>query len=353
MVSIFALSYATRRADLTLKAVPWGVAVTSVSVIRGPVPWIVVLLVAWVLPRPAGNAHPAPQQAGTQQSETVPSTSPSRTTGPQSGRQQTTEPAPSGGGGGFGGGVSFDLSQLFGPRKPDIDKVLDKKGPQFPDTFTMSSFGVQAFVRGDWPVILEYELEQSSLIMVTIAAPDVQPAYYRLDGSKQRGSVILHIPERFGSKPVPGWYLIRALSTNVGEIKPVHFHILALGAGDKAVGSATIDQLAFQQQLLDTQQKEKVAYSFHSLSDFDDVEVEFPKGMLYSTDRLIVQEKVKVESISGGVERNAVVRRSWDGKGDNGKYSPGTHYMVVRAWRGLKSGADWITVWSPQVLRVE
>ena len=339
----------------------------SSSATRGPGHWIVVVTFTLVLLQVASNAVPAPYQARTQQSTAgattnsgaqsgnqqpgnVPSSAPPTKTGTESGRQQPTEPS---GGGSFSGGVSFDLTQLFGHKEPNIEKILDKKGPQFPDTFTMSSFAVQGFVKGNWPVILEYELEQSSLIMLTIGAPDLPPAYYRLDGSKQRGSVILRIPERFGSKPVAGWYLIRALSTNVGEVKPVHFHILALGAGEKAVGSATIDQLAFQQQLLNTQQKEKVGYSFHSLSDFDEVEVEFPKGTLYSTDRLIVQEKVKVESISGGVDRNAVVRRSWDGKGDNGKYSPGTHYMVVRAWRGIKSGADWITVWSPQVLRVE
>lgn len=250
-------------------------------------------------------------------------------------------------------GVSIDLTRLFGHKEPDIEKILDKKGPQFPDAFTMSSFGVQGYLKGNWPVVLEYEVEEPALVLVTIAAPGIETAYYRLDSTKQRQLTIFHIPARFGATPVPGWYLIRALSNNVGEIKPVHFHIFALGAGEKAVGSVTIDQLSFQQQLLNTQQKERVGYSFHSLSDFDEVEVEFPKGSMLLPDRLIIQEKVKTESISGGVERNAVVRRSWDGKGDNGKFSPGTHYMVVRAWRGLKSGADWVTSWSTQVLRVE
>jgi len=311
------------------------------SAMRDSVLWTVLVLITTLLSCPVCSVPFAAAQ------ETKPSVAP-----PPPSKSQTTEPAPSGVGG-FGGGVSVDLSQIFGHREPNIDKLLDKKGPQFPDAFTMSSFGVQAFVKGNWPVILEYELEQSSLILVTIVVPGVQTAYYRLEGTKQRESVILHIPERFGSKPVPGWYLIRAMSTNVGEIKPVHFHILALGAGDKAVGSATIDRLTFQQQLLNTQQKQKVDYSFHSLSDFDEVEVEFPMGTLHTTDRLIVQEKVKVEPIPGGVQRDAVVQRSWDGKGENGKYSPGTHYMVVRAWRGLKSGGDWIAAWSSQVLRVE
>ena len=322
----------------------------SASIFCRPKPWLLFLLAIWIFScEPVCEALLIPSPQSTQRTDTP---TVQQTIPPSTGKQQEppTRPGESVGG---GGGFSVDLTGLFGHKEPDIEKILDKKGPQFPDAFTMSSFGVQAYVKGNWPVVLEYEVEEPALILVTIAAPGVETASYRLDSTKQRQLTIFHIPARFGAKPVPGWYLIRALSNNVGEIKPVHFHVFALGAGEKAVGSVTIDQITFQQQLLNTQQKQKVGYSFHSLSDFDEVEVEFPKGSMLLPDRLIIQEKVKVESIAGGVERDAVVRRTWDGKADNGKFSPGTHYMVVRAWRGLKSGADWVTAWSTQVLRVE
>jgi len=319
------------------------------SICCRPKPWLLFLVAIWIFScKPVCQALPIPSPQATQRTDT----STVQQTPPSTGKQQEPLPRPGESVGG-GGGFSVDLTGLFGHKEPDIEKTLDKKGPQFPDAFTMSSFGVQGYVKGNWPVVLEYEVEEPALILVTIAAPGVETASYRLDSTKQRHLTIFHIPARFGAKPVPGWYLIRALSDNVGELKPVHFHIFALGAGEKAVGSVTIDQLIFQQQLLNTQQKQKVGYSFHSLSDFDEVEVAFPKGSMLLPDRLIIQEKVKVESISGGVERDAVVQRTWDGKADNGKFSPGTHYMVVRAWRGLRSGADWVTVWSTQVLRVE
>src|SRR3974377_21240 len=113
-------------------------------VLRGLVPWVLSLLVTPILLSPVGSALPWPQM-GARQSDTPPAQevpSAQNTRGPSGGQQR--EPPPRGGGR-VGAGVSLDLSQLFGHHEPDIEKTLEKKGPQFPDAFTMSNFAVQGF----------------------------------------------------------------------------------------------------------------------------------------------------------------------------------------------------------------
>ncbi len=152
--------------------------------------------------------------------------------------------------------------------------------------------------------------------------------------------------------PQPGWYLIRALSADTGDLRPVHFHIYGLGAGEKAVGSVTIDQLSLAPGIIFPKQKQTADYSFHSRSDFNEAEADLSLiGMLPS--REIVTETIRAVPLKGGLDRDQVVQRRWDGKNNDGKISLGQHQLIVRAWRGLKNGGDWATSWSDQYVRVQ
>lgn len=46
-----------------------------------------------------------------------------------------------------------------GGKDGDGAKLVSDHGPQFPSLFSMSAFAVQGFVKGGWPMALDYELQ--------------------------------------------------------------------------------------------------------------------------------------------------------------------------------------------------
>jgi hypothetical protein len=216
----------------------------------------------------------------------------------------------------------------------------------------MSNLMIHAFCKGNWPVVIDYGLEEQSLVLLTVAKEGVASATYRLEAHQRRQVEVLHLPSRFGEDTAPGWYWLRAFSLASGELRPVHIHIFGIGAGPKAVGSMMIDALSLQPNLIHVHQKEKTAYSFRCLSDFDEADASFLFVYLTS-DNEIVARRVKSEKINKALGPNDVVNKQWDGKGDSGQVSIGQHELAVRAWRGLRQGGDWITALSDQFLTVD
>ena len=253
-----------------------------------------------------------------------------------------------------GVGISVDLSRLFGGQKkaPDLPKMLDKEGPQFPDVYNMSDFSIEAYAKGNWPMVIDFELEQQSVVLLTIMMEGVEPFYYHLNGNTlARHQEKLTIPTRFGDAAKPATYSIRGLSAVVGEAKPVFLRLFGIGAGPKAVGSLKIDELRFQPGKIRPQQKEKASFSFHSHEDFTKAEAEF-----WQVGRIangpIIPRRVDVEKIKNIVRRDERVSSSWQGKG-NGKPVTGQFQLQVCAWVEGRDGGDWATALSPELVIVE
>jgi hypothetical protein len=230
--------------------------------------------------------------------------------------------------------------------------MLDKEGPQFPDAYNMSDFSIEAYAKGNWPMVIDFELEQRSVVLVTIIMEGVEPFYYYLNGNAlARHQEKLTIPERFGNTAKPATYSIRGLSANFGEAKPVYLRLFGIGAGPKAVGSLKIDELRFQPGKIRPQQKEKASFSFHSHEDFTKAEAEF-----WQVGRIangpIIPRRVDVERIRNIVRRDERVSSSWQGKA-NGKPVTGQFQLQVCAWVEGKDGGDWATALSPELVIVE
>jgi hypothetical protein len=262
-------------------------------------------------------------------------------------------PTRGGGGGGGGFGLSIDLSRLFGggSGRPDPVKTLDKNGPQFPDRFNMSSFSVIGFVKGNWPIVIDREATPGSYAYITVVADGVEPFYYRLN-TTQGGRVQerFSLPARFGDSPTPARYDIRALTAGPGEVTPAYIRIFGIAVGDKAVGSVNIDQLRFQPGQIRPKQKEEADYSFRAREDFNEVQAEFYWVGL--SQGQILSIRVDSKKIGDGILRDQTVSKKWDGKNEKGKTAQGQHVLQVRAWRGLKSGGDWVAAQSAEVVRV-
>jgi hypothetical protein len=252
--------------------------------------------------------------------------------------------------------VNIDIKK----KQTKVDEILAKLstlGPVFPAAaFSMSNFAVEGFVRGRWPIVVVYELEADSTAEVTVSTiNDGKREAFRIQLQPTKGEPLeekRQIPEAFGRQPQLGAVSFRAVKNGPEPRKPAHFFLYGLGVGDKAVGSIVIDQLKFQPSTIHPKLKEKASYSFHSRSDFNAGAADFMR-VTRSPDNVIHFEPVAGQLLKDGIGRDEQVANDWDGKNDKGKVSPGPHQFRVRVWRGLKSGGDWVSAFSPQVVTVE
>jgi hypothetical protein len=241
---------------------------------------------------------------------------------------------------------------------------LDKSGPQVSPIFSMSSFSIMGFVKGNWPVVFDYLLEQDSLLIVVIAPEGMAPVIYRLNGKKGHWQNKLMIPASVGDRPLVAQYLIRSLDDGLGQVGPSHLHIHGIAAGPKAVGSIGIDVVTFAPATIHPTLGEKAHYMFHSKSDFKSAEVDFVR--LAMSNGQIIAARIGKKSM-GSIARDESKNGDWDGKSDGGGQSAqsypadiqqwlhaphGQHLVQVRAWWGAKDG-DWATALSEDYVTVE
>lgn len=243
--------------------------------------------------------------------------------------------------------------------------LLDRRGPQLAPLFSMSSFGVMGFCRGNWPVAIDYVLEQDSLLLVVISPEGQKPLIYRLEGKKGHWVTKIQIPPSVGDQPKVSQYLVQALDDSVGQVESSHLHIHGIAAGSKAVGSIGIDQVNFSPGNIRLAQHQKAQFSYHSISDFDDTEVTFVRLAKTNTGE-IVAAAVGSKSM-GSIAQNHVKTGDWDGSiktGDIVKdYPPevqqwllaprGQHVLQVCAWLRRNHGGDFVTALSETIVAVE
>jgi len=252
------------------------------------------------------------------------------------------------GGLGFFGGL---LAGRAAGGNNNPEKLLSDRGPQFPSSFSMSTITVQGFVKGNWPCVIDYELRRPGIYLITVAADGVEPYTYLLDSSQiGRRQQRFVLPARFGDRPRPGLYGVRALENVPGELRPVYLRVFGLGAGERAVGSIAIDQLQFTPAALPRGTPLKAQYGFHSHADFEKATAEFERVGL--SDGAIVAQLEDKADIKEPVRREtAIAGKEWDAR--KAKAQPGQHLLQVRAWYTLKNGADWVMAWSPQLVKIE
>jgi hypothetical protein len=221
---------------------------------------------------------------------------------------------------------------------------LSDQGPQFPDPLHESTFHVTGFVRSGWPLVVDYEPAAGSYVVLTVANPDVPPFTQVLSATDgTRRLLVLRIPGSFGDGLRVANFSIQ--STN-GPRDPAlsYLRIYGFGCGPRAVGSVAIDQLRFGPQLI-TSSKPDTQLSFHSHTTFDRVRSEFMQIAL--VDHCVEGQKVDDKSINRRVEAEQSVQDTWTAK----KARPGQIQFRVRGWMTRDNGGDWVSAFSPELVR--
>lgn len=242
--------------------------------------------------------------------------------------------------------------------------MLDKHGPYFAPVFSMSNFSVMGFVRGEWPIVIDYQLEEDALVLAIIAPEGAEPLLYRLPSEKGHWQQKVTIPAGVGPTPRVAHYTLRAMAAGGSQAGVAHLHVHGIAAGPKAVGSLGIDTVDFGPGPIHVANHENARFKFHSLFDFKNTEVDFIR--LANANGEIIAASVGRKQM-GSVTANQSREGSWDGRSspesDIGGYAPsiqqwlraptGQHLMQVRAWWGQKDGGDWVSAISENLVTVE
>jgi hypothetical protein len=218
--------------------------------------------------------------------------------------------------------------------------ALSKNGPMFPATYLLGNFSATVFAKAA-PMVAKYQLgpESSATITITVKLKSGDKTFTKF--LKHTGAEVtqevFQLPEEFGTKPLVAKLSVKAENVDPTNKKPPNFSLYGLGMG-KAVGSLKIVVLSFEPPHVRATQKEKVAYSFRSLTDFDKASVEFRS--LRTSNGEPTNSLANSKNISG-IRRDESKRGEWDGKDRKGKVSLGRHQLVVNGWYTQKNGGDW------------
>lgn len=233
--------------------------------------------------------------------------------------------------------------------------VLSNGGPQFVAGYLLSRISGTVFARAA-PMVIEYQLDNgcTAVLTLTITINGKKESFiYRLrptDGEVKQE--VFQLPETFGKKPLVAFLSVEAENPDPANPKPTCFVLYSLALGEKAVGSLKIDRLTFQPPHVRATEKISVAYSFHSLADFDKAAVEF-RFVGATLKGEPASGLVNSQKINGGVRRGETKKGNWNGKDLKGKISKGRrHLLYVRAWFEAKNGGDWCWVSDPSRQRV-
>jgi hypothetical protein len=234
------------------------------------------------------------------------------------------------------------IGELIGHHSVSPEKV-SHDGPQVPKEFDMSGFAIKGLVYPNWPVVLDFMIDSPGYVLVEIITDKRRYRAIMQNTPNRRGYAIVRLPPNFGNKLETAIYRIRAVPPGANKPAPA-LRAYGLGAGERAVGSVAIDELTFQPATIHPKANEVADYGFHAHSAFDDVRAEFVFTGLYNG-RVLVQ-KDHEEKLSP-VPEGERARGTWKGEGKAGE-----HMLQIRAWRGLKSGGDWVVAWSPDIVEV-
>ena len=249
-------------------------------------------------------------------------------------------------GGAAAAGAALALgSWIHARNKPDAK--LSREGPKMPGQFNMSSFSIAAFIRADWPVVVDHVLANGAELSIVVVAEGVPQFNYRITSNTgARQQHIFRLPAYFPAKPTRGIYTITATTGKSGIVTPVYMRLFGLAAGERAVGSVAIDQVKFGPDTIHPKQKQEALYAFHSHTEFDRVRAEFMKAV---TAQGQIVSKLEDHDDIEGVHRETTPSRQWNGK----KASPGEHLLQVRAWESALAKANWVIAWSADQVLVE
>ena len=97
--------------------------------------------------------------------------------------------------------------------------------------------------RGNWPMVLDDELREAGIYLVTVSVEGLAPFSYLLDGNQTgHRQQIFPLPSRFGAQPQPATCTLTSTEQHPRRSAPGLYPRVRLARGPRSVGSVAIDQ---------------------------------------------------------------------------------------------------------------
>lgn len=255
-----------------------------------------------------------------------------------------------------GPGLSLNEGEILRDAlRPEKSDVLAAEGPRFESVFRFSCLPIQALVRGEWPLLIDYQLEEGTVATLEIHLPGRDPVILPLPGGFDRQAQTLLLPANLGEGPQAAVLLFRALIVQSSPPVPGRFVLFGLAAGPRVLEMPIPDELVFQPGEIHLGAKDQAHFGFHGRTAFkraavDILNVDEREGTTHA--RL-----ARSYPVAGGIAAETRTGEepllSWNGTLDDKQVSLGPHKLQVRAWSSLEDGGDWAVAWSSDVVRVK
>lgn len=105
-------------------------------------------------------------------------------------------------------------------------ELLNADGPLLPAAYEVEDLSMRVFVRGGWPVVVNYSLEAGASASLTLEAEGVAPTVQSLSPGAGR-QVVFVVPPQYGASPRVSKLSIR-VSGGRG-VEPLRLHALGMG----------------------------------------------------------------------------------------------------------------------------
>ncbi|HSS77806.1 MAG TPA: hypothetical protein VLV54_13820 [Thermoanaerobaculia bacterium] len=209
----------------------------------------------------------------------------------------------------------------------------------------------KAVVRGGWPFVVAYELEQPGHLRLTITPKRGAAKSYSIPevgtapaGSRQED--VIRLSRDLGDAIQEGNLSLRAY-VGEAEDQPVPFKTYGLGAGDQAVGSMTVVDVRFSPPEIDVKRGQRADYSYMVRRSFNQVRVQIDR----LDDSTGAPTPIFRKDVKPTPGRDQEPKDFWDGRDDKNRKSKGLHRLQVTAWFGPNVEA-WNTALSGTMVRV-
>jgi hypothetical protein len=226
---------------------------------------------------------------------------------------------------------------------------LSINGPQFPATLNLSDLKFKALVKGNWPLFLDYELEQPGHVILIITLKKKLPYVYMFpEMSPGRHEKLITLPAYLGNGPLVATYSIRAVSERMFGLVPLVIHAFAVG--DEAVGSSGLDSVKFEPRnvrIVGGRPASNATYSFRAIRPFSG-------GANADIRRINGSSAVMVSAqpYNRRIGRDETIIGVWDCKRGRTP-SRGKHKLFVKAWFTVQNGGSSAFAFSPSLVDIQ
>jgi hypothetical protein len=252
-------------------------------------------------------------------------------------------------------GTAWVAAQLHRDQTYADDASLAAQGPRFADSYAVGSFAIQGYVKGDWPMVVDFLPQPDTCTMLEISL-DGKLAYTRLldaDGVKGRRLLQITLPKQLGERTRPALFMVRSerpACASQGQAPGIAapLEIYGIGCGPRAIGSVAIDQLRFEPGEPKLPQ-ERVRLAYRARYGFNHASVEILRYNENPPGTINVQ-RVRARRMDALLP-GSVITDTWDGLDERGQRSVGVHRLQVRAWFTVDD-RSWVGAISPSSVRV-